>query len=323
MTGGHQTPQKAPNTAGPSNAAKPPVHPFGAAVSGRDREFLPAAIEILETPPSPASVAFMFTLFALITSALVWSVVGKLDVHAVAQGKIKRGDSVKVVQPLEPGKIASIHVLSGDRVKAGAVIAELDRTEALSDLAVSSDNRQAGLAEIARRRAAIDVAGKARWALASGKVTDSTSIALSILKDVAENPNEKVIWDEEPSQQVRSRQLSVLSADLFLLLDVLTAIDRQIAEKEATRNRLTLSIRDQEKLLETLQLRVKTREEALALNVGTKINIYDAQEDLQKSQVTLTSDRGQLNEIEAALRQLLSEKHYRNLLPITKTSYLT
>ena len=42
-------------TAPPADATPPPPAPRTAsAVSGRDREFLPAALEILESPPPPA-----------------------------------------------------------------------------------------------------------------------------------------------------------------------------------------------------------------------------------------------------------------------------
>ena len=66
-------------------AAKP--QPYVSPVQGRDREFRPAALEILETPPSPLPVATMLTICAVFAAALAWSYFGKLDVHAVASGK--------------------------------------------------------------------------------------------------------------------------------------------------------------------------------------------------------------------------------------------
>ena len=59
----------------------------------------------------------------------------------------------------------------------------------------------------------------------------------------------------------------------------------------------------------TLGERVKTRQDAIDLKVGTKINLYDAKEELQKSQSQLASDQGQLIETEAALNSLRSEKY--------------
>ena len=51
-----------------------------------------------------------------------------------------------------------------------------------------------------------------------------------------------------------------------------------------------------------------TRQEAIDKKVGTKINLYDAKEELEKSQSQLASDEGQLIETDAALRELMSER---------------
>ena len=109
-------------------------------------------------------------------------------------------------------------------------------------------------------------------------------------------------------QSIRLRQLGVLAADLNALADQLAALDKQIAQKEATRQRLGMSISFQNDLMVTLNDRVKTREDAIKLKVGTKINLYDAQEVLQKSQSQLASDQGELIETQAALNELRSEK---------------
>ena len=87
------------------------------AVAGRDREFLPAALEILETPPPPLPIALIATISACALVALVWSYFGRLDVHATAPGKIETAGYAKVIEPLDPGKIAAIHVEKGQTVK--------------------------------------------------------------------------------------------------------------------------------------------------------------------------------------------------------------
>ena len=82
-------------------------------VTGRNREFLPAAIEILETPASPLPVALMLTICAFFTLAVAWSFIGRLDVNAIAPGKLEATGRVKVIQSLDPGKIAAIHAENG------------------------------------------------------------------------------------------------------------------------------------------------------------------------------------------------------------------
>ena len=48
------------------------------------QEFLPAHIEILQTPTSPMAVTILWAICLMFTAALVWSILAKLDIHAVA-----------------------------------------------------------------------------------------------------------------------------------------------------------------------------------------------------------------------------------------------
>ena len=106
----------------------------------------------------------------------------------------------------------------------------------------------------------------------------------------------------------RLREEAVLRADLVQLADSLRALDRQMAQKLATRKRLDMSIAFQHTLMDTLNQRVSTRQQAIDLKVGTKINLYDAKEELEKSEAALASDEGQLIETDAALKEVQSEK---------------
>lgn len=104
-------------------------------------EFLPAALEILETPVSPVGRSLMWCLMALFSIALVWACFGKLDVVAVAQGKIVPNGKSKVVQPLEAGIVKAILVENGQHVASGQALIELDTTETSADVAKSRTAR--------------------------------------------------------------------------------------------------------------------------------------------------------------------------------------
>lgn len=102
----------------------------------RDRpelEFLPAALEVIETPPSPAGRIIIWTIIAFFLIALLWACIGKVDIVAVAQGKIVPSGRVKVIQPLEAGVVKAIHVEEGQRVEAGRLLVELDSTLSEAD----------------------------------------------------------------------------------------------------------------------------------------------------------------------------------------------
>lgn len=98
-----------------------------------DHEFLPAALEIMETPPSKGLRWLLLTMCTVFVVALVWSIVGRVDVVAVASGKTVPAGNVKLVQSLEIGAVRAIHVRNGQRVKAGQLLIELDPTMATAD----------------------------------------------------------------------------------------------------------------------------------------------------------------------------------------------
>ena len=95
---------------------------------------------------APLPVALMLTICAFFAAALAWSFVGRLDVHAVAPGKIETASRAKVIQPFDSGKVAAITSLNGQHVKAGEVLLELDPAEA-------AGRREFGAARCAKLRA--------------------------------------------------------------------------------------------------------------------------------------------------------------------------
>jgi len=102
-----------------------------------DHEFLPAALEIMEKPPSPGLRWLMLGLCALFVIALLWSVIGTIDVIATASGKVIPSGNVKVIQPIEIGFVRAIHVRNGQHVTAGELLVELDPTLAGADEAAA------------------------------------------------------------------------------------------------------------------------------------------------------------------------------------------
>src|SRR5579871_347302 len=70
-----------------------------------ETEFLPAALEIVETPPSPIGRAVAWTIVVLAASMIVWSSIGRIDIVATAPGKIVVTGGTKVVQPFDTGVI--------------------------------------------------------------------------------------------------------------------------------------------------------------------------------------------------------------------------
>ena len=97
--------------------------------------FLPSALELVETPASPAGRAVMAAVMALAVAALAWSVLGRVDIHATAQGRIVPVGRTKMLAAAEISTVKAILARDGDRVAAGQVLVELDPTMAAADAA--------------------------------------------------------------------------------------------------------------------------------------------------------------------------------------------
>ena len=95
-------------------------------IQAADREFLPAALELIDSPPSPIAVSLIWAICLLFAAALAWAWFGRLDIYAVALGKIQPNGESKVVQSLDLGKVVGVLVRNGSAVKAGDLLLELD-----------------------------------------------------------------------------------------------------------------------------------------------------------------------------------------------------
>ncbi len=113
-----------------------------------ERAFLPAALEIVETPPSPIGRAIGAVIVALFCLALIWATFGHVDIIAYASGKVVPSGRVKLVQSFEIGVVRAIHVRDGQSVKAGDVLIELDPSIIAAERAQKEAERDTAAAVI-------------------------------------------------------------------------------------------------------------------------------------------------------------------------------
>lgn len=95
--------------------------------------FSPGILSVQSRPPHPFPRGVLVALFLLFVSALIWAAVGRLDIVAVAQGKLIPSTYVKIVQPAEAGLIREILVREGQRVEEGQTLMRMDTTQADAD----------------------------------------------------------------------------------------------------------------------------------------------------------------------------------------------
>lgn len=107
--------------------------------SADELAFLPAHLELTDTPVSPLPRWLMRIIMALFGVALLWAYFGKLDIVAVAQGKTVVGSRTKIIQPMETAVVKRIRVRDGQTVKQGELLIELDATGTGADYAKAGD----------------------------------------------------------------------------------------------------------------------------------------------------------------------------------------
>ncbi|MDX7952820.1 HlyD family type I secretion periplasmic adaptor subunit [Lichenihabitans sp. Uapishka_5] len=247
-----------------------------------DREFLPAALEVLETPASPLRRVLMLTVCSFVALAAAWSCFGRVDIEAVAKGKIEPKGRNKVIEPLEPGRTARVFVEDGAIVHRGDALVAFDRTEAEADATQARQSLSVALADAARYGAALRAA--------AGETPGVGVPAIA--------------WDPRVPAELQQRETETLGADIIRFHETLRSFDEQAAEKRATLKRLDDQITSDTALIATAQERVTMRQTLVAHDAGTRSSLIDAVQDHQKAEASLVADKGARGEAEAALTTL-------------------
>ena len=255
------------------------VIPFRRAHERRSEElaFLPAALEIVETPPSPIGRAIGATIILLFCAALVWAWWGTIDIVASATGKIVPSGRTKVIQPFETGVVRSIRVQDGEAIKSGDVLIELDPTVNAAERDHLRDDLLAEQLNIARLRAAL--------AGGDDPVADFTPPG-----------------DADPALISTQRQL--LLNQVTEHRAKIAALARQQAQKEAEEATTAATIHKIAAMIPVVQQRVDIRKTLMDRGLSSKLTYFETLQLLVEQQEDLSVQKSHLHEAEAAAAAL-------------------
>jgi hemolysin D len=272
------------------------IIPFPHEANRRDREeleFLPAALEIVETPASPAGRSIAWTIMAVFLAAVVWSCFGQLDIVATAVGKIIPTGKTKQIQPFETSVVRAIHVVDGQHVKAGEVLIDLDPTINEADRDHLQHDVIMSELDVARLRAALatDKDPQTEFHPPAGATADMIKTQKQFLHDQYEEQRAK-----------------------------LAAIEGQRAQKAAERNTVAATI---EKLLATLPVlkqRLDIRQTLYDHETGSKANYLELLQTYIEQQKEVEVQKSHLQESEAALATI-TQTHDQTASEFRRTRY--
>src|SRR5947207_6725339 len=261
--------------------------PDAAARRRRDHElaFLPAALEIVETPPSPIGRAIGATLIAVFLLALAWACLGTVDIVATAPGKIIPSGRTKVIQPFEIGVVRAIHVHDGDAVKAGAVLIELDPTINAAEREHMQSDLIAAQLDVARLRAAL---------------ADGPDPLAEFHPPAGANPDLIATQRQHLMAQTAEHRAKV------------AALDRQMAQKEAERATSAATIRKIEALIPLLQQQVDVRKTLMEHETGSKIIYLQTLQQQVEQQQERSVQQSKYQEAEAAVAAIKETRAQTN-----------
>ena len=94
--------------------------------SRQEAEFLPASLSLQEMPASPSLRWTGRVLTTLVVCALLWSVLGKVDIIVNATGKIIPSARTKTIGSIDVASVRALYVTEGQTVRAGDLLIELD-----------------------------------------------------------------------------------------------------------------------------------------------------------------------------------------------------
>lgn len=256
-----------------------------------ETEFLPAALEVQESPPSPLGRFVMWTVIAMIVVALVWSIFGRIEIVAVAPGKIIPSGQVKVIQAGNIGRVKAILVADGDAVKAGQPLIELDPTLADADRERLQSDWIAGTLELARWRAF------STW-LDTGKAGDIK----------AEVDQAFATAKLQQSQSSVELQRALLTQAIAEQRSRVASIDQSLARKRADAASTEKMV---EKLRKTLPLVTQRAESVRKLsdsNLVAKNTYLEIEQERIEAEQDLAAQESALVSTNAAISELIEQR---------------
>lgn len=237
-------------------------------------DFLPAALEVLETPASPTARITLLALTALLVIGLGWSFIGKLDVVAIADGRTIPAGKTKVIQPLETGVVRAIHVRDGQPVKAGDVLVELDPTSSGADMRRLIADLVAARADAARLDAALHPAEAMRhFRLPPGTPRDLAELQKA--------------WLANQTDEHLAR---------------LAGLDAERERREAEYKSVEVAIHKLEQAIPLLRQRSNARTELADKGFGSRLTALELQQQLIEMEHELRALRFRRDESQAALQ---------------------
>jgi hemolysin D len=262
--------------------------PKTSANDGMMYEFLPAAIEVERTPSSKAGRAIIWLIVLLFVIACLWAVFGKIDIVAVAQGKVIPSEAVKQIQALETARIKAIHVKEGDIVEQGQSLIELDNSLV-----------QAELFALEAELLGVDQSRERLFQLAGN---------LDRLDSTTKNINISKSDGEQASFSLNAMQQAQLAHEIAEINAQIASLSNEEAKLLIEQKMAKAEIDKKQKVLPVLSERVDAFDTLRQKSYGSKIQYLELKQELIEEQQDLSVQQARLEQLVQQTDSMATQK---------------
>lgn len=244
---------------------------------GHEDDFSPVALEVLDQPPAPFARAALLLILLLALILLAWSALAKVDIVVSATGVVVPRGKVKVIQPMEGGRVTAIHVRDGQQVRRDEVLVTMDSTESQADLTTIRQELE--------------------------------SAALSAMRLRAQLSGDESLFQPGPGSRAAEVKLQrdLLRESLLTEKARQAAMANELSRNQAERESLMASVDKQERALPLLKKMHEKKRHMLRKGLIPEIEYIQAQMAFDDASGNLEAEKGRLRAAEAQLAKAMQE----------------
>jgi hemolysin D len=231
-------------------------------------------------PPRLLARMVTLSLCLMAVTAAAYAYLAQMDVVVSSQGSVMTPGRSKVVQPLEAGVVKAIRVRDGQKVRTGDVLVELDPTSSQADSERLAREFAEARAEVQRLQA--------------------------LLEDQA-----FVEVDEDIADEILDNQQAILENRRAELRSRLSALDADIAKRQADRDAVSTNLQQLRLSLVLVQKRHAMRQELAQAEfrsqVTTEMVEATKRRDAAEKELTKAQQRASLQVLKAPIDGIVQQ----------------
>ncbi|QPT13906.1 HlyD family type I secretion periplasmic adaptor subunit [Serratia rubidaea] len=250
-------------------------------------DFLPAVLEVQETPPSPLGRLIMWVVMALLLLAVGWAAYSEVDIVAVTRGKLAVTRLSRPVHTAVTANIATVLVQEGERVKKGQALVKLNSAALVAqreeNLLRQRINRLhiARLDQLAQQYADLPTDGSLPKHLVRQEPVSSLSVQTQLAAEIEADRQEKQVY--KSMLVTLNAQLESYQQQHQMAKDLLPIYHKQYKAIESLHSK---NMTSHDSLLEIRKTYLEASYNVNALSARVK----EAESNYQQKEVELTAN---------------------------------